>query len=276
MGPLTVAAAKAWSGSSAGPVPAGGVHLWMVPVDAPIGDSRLLLDAAELARVAGYRRPADGARFAASRAGLRRLLASYLDADPARLRFRPDRTGRPAVAIYGPAGDRAADDARDCDARSGDQEADDGFELVPGVEFSLSRTENVALIAVSAAAVGADIERVRSRPGLADLVAARFAPREAACLAGGCSLPARPGDPALRGFYRHWTAREAYLKAIGCGLAGLRRVEVTCCPRPEVRIGGVPADGWQLSFPAVSSAHTAAVVARHPVTRCCWLPPRAR
>ncbi len=147
---------------------------------------------------------------------------------------------------------------------------------MPGVEFSLSRTENVALIAVSAAAVGADIERVTPRPGLADLISARFPPREAACLAGGCSLPARPGDPALRGFYRHWTAREAYLKAIGCGLAGLRRVEVTCCPRPEVRIVGVRADGWQLSFPAVSSAHAAAVVARHPVTRCCWLTPQAR
>jgi 4'-phosphopantetheinyl transferase len=276
MGPLTIAAAKVWSGSFIGPVPAAGVHLWMVPLDVPIGDSRLFLDAADLARAAGYLRPADGARFAASRAGLRRLLASYLDADPARFRFRPDRTGRPAVAVRAPAGDRTADEARDCDSASGDQEADDDVELVPGVEFSLSRTEDVALIAVSAVAVGADIEREAPRPGLADLVAARFPPREAACLAGGCSLPARPGDPALRGFYRHWTAREAYLKAIGYGLAGLRRVEVTCCPRPEIRIGGVLADGWQLSFPAVSSAHTAAVVARHPVTRCCWLPPQAR
>ncbi len=99
MGPLTIAAAKAWSGSSTGPVPAGGVHLWMVPLDVPISDSRPLLDAADLARAAGYRRPADGARFAASRAGLRRLIASYLDADPVSLRFRPDRTGRPAVTV---------------------------------------------------------------------------------------------------------------------------------------------------------------------------------
>ena len=285
---MTIAAAKAWSGGSTGPVPAGAVHLWMVPLDVPVGDSRPFLDAADLARAAGDRRPADGIRFAASRAGLRRLMSGYLDADPASLRFRPDPTGRPAVAVHAAASDHAPGDARgcdardrecrdgharDCDARSGDQATDDGFELVPGVEFSLSRTEGVALIAVSAAAVGADIERVTPRTGLADLVAARFPAREAACLADGCSLPAGLGDPALRGFYRHWTAREAYLKAIGCGLAGLRRIEVTCRPRPEVRFGGALADGWQLSFPAVPAAYAAAIVARHPVTRCCWLRP---
>ena len=198
-------------------------------------------------------------------------MSSYLDAHPASLRFRPDPTGRPAVAVYAPAGDHKAADARACAARSGDQGTDDGFERVPGVEFSLSRSEDVALIAISSDAVGADIERVTPRPGLADLVAARFPPREAACLAGGCSLPSGRGDSALSGFYRHWTAREAYLKAIGCGLTGLRRVEVICWPRPEVRFGGALADGWQLSFPAVPAAYAAAVVARHPVTRCCWL-----
>jgi 4'-phosphopantetheinyl transferase len=251
------------------------VHLWVVPLEVPIGDSRPFLDAAELARAAGYRRPADGARFAASRAGLRRLMAGYLDADPARLHFRPDAAGRPAVAARAPVGDHAIGQARACDARSGDQGPGDGGDLVPGVEFSLARTEGLALIAVSAAPVGADIERLMPRPGLADLVAARFPPREAACLAGGCGLPARLGEGPLRGFYRHWTAREAYLKAIGCGLTGLRRMEVTCWPRPEVRFGGAPADGWLLSFPVVSPGHAAAVVACQPVTRCCWLPAQA-
>src|SRR5258708_11245262 len=103
MEPLTVAAAKAWSGRSTGPVTAGGVHLWVVPLDVPIGDSRPFLDAAELARLAGYRRPADGARFAASRAGLRRVMARYLEADPAPLHFRPGTTRRPALAVPAPA-----------------------------------------------------------------------------------------------------------------------------------------------------------------------------
>ena len=261
MGTLTLAAVMPRPDRSIGPVRAGEVHLWVVPLDTPIEAARQLLDSAELARAFGYREPAHGARFAAGRAGLRRLVASYLGADPASLCFRLGRAGKPAVAVHVPAGDHAV--GHSCD-------------LVPGFEFSLARTEGLALVAVSAAAVGADIERIRPRPGLADLVATRFPPREAACIGSGCigsgfRPPAGPGDHALRGFYRHWTAREAYLKAIGCGLSGLRRVEVSCSPRPAVGADGVLADGWQLTFPAVAPAPAAAVVARDPVTRCEWL-----
>ncbi len=261
MGPLTLAAASTWSGRSIGPVPAGEVHLWVMPLDIPMDVARQYLDSGELARAAGYRRPVHGARFAASRAGLRRLVAGYFDADPASLCFVPRRNGKPAAAVHDRAGGHATG----------------GCELLPGFEFSLSRTDDLALVAVSTAAVGADIERIGPRPGLADLVAARFAPGETDCIAAGCGLPAwpagqpQPEDRALRGFYRHWTAKEAFLKATGCGLAGLRRLEVSCRPRPFVRVGDAVDDGWLLSFPVVSPAHAAAVVGRHPVTRCEWL-----
>ncbi len=257
MGSPTLAAARPWSARSAGSLGDGEVRLWALPLDVPADVARPFLDDAELARAAGYRRPADGARFAASRAGLRRIAAGYLGADPARLCFAAGPAGRPAVAVHALARPHAAAD---------------GCQRVPGFEFSLSRTEDLALIAVSTTAVGADVERIRPRHGLADLVATRFPPREAACLAAGCALPAGPGDGALRGFYRHWTAREAYLKAVGCGLAGLRRVEVCCGSRPAIWVDGVLADGWQLSYVPVSPAHAAAVVARHPVTSCQWLP----
>lgn len=257
MGPLTLAAPRPWSGRFIGPVDADGVHVWVLPLHGPIEDARPFLNTAELARAAGYRQPAHGARFAASRAGLRRLLAGYLEVDPASLCFVSGRTGKPAVAIHDGAGDRASG----C-----------GCHRVPGFEFSLARTDDLALVAVSAGAVGADIERITPRPGLADLVATRFTAREADCIAAGCSLAGGPHDRALRGFYRHWTAKEAYLKAIGSGLAGLRRLEVLGCPYPVVRASGTPADGWRLSFPAVSPGHAAAVVARDPVTRFEWLP----
>ena len=257
MGPLPLAAARPSSGKSIGPLRAGEVHLWVLPLDIPTDAACHLLDSGELARATGYRRQACRARFAASRAGLRRLVAGYLDADPAALCFVPGRAGKPAVAVPDPAGQYAAGSGRD---------------LVPAFEFSLSRTGDLALIAVSTAAIGADIERIAPRPGLADLVAARFPPREADCIAAGCGLPAGPEDRALRSFYRHWTAREAYLKATGSGLAGLRRLEVSCRPRPIVRAVGTLAGDWQLSFLAVAPAHVAAVVARDPVTRYEWLP----
>ncbi|MGO8957557.1 MAG: 4'-phosphopantetheinyl transferase family protein [Streptosporangiaceae bacterium] len=257
MGRLTVSAARPWSGRSIGPVPAGEVHLWALRLDTPLDAACLSLDSGELARAAGYRQQAHGARFAASRAGLRRLAASYLDVDPASLCFLPGKAGKPAVAAHASPGDHVG--AAGCD-------------LVEGFEFSLARTDDLALIAVSAAAIGADIERLKPRTGLADLVAARFPPREAACIAIGCGLAAGPGDRAVGSFYRHWTAREAYLKAVGWGLAGLRRLEVSCWPRPVVSVDHEPAGDWQLSFPAVSPAHAVAVVACDPVTRFEWLP----
>ena len=62
-----------------------------------VGQHRLL-DAAERNRATSYLSALDGARFAASRAGLRRILGRYLDADPAELRFDRDPGGRPVLA----------------------------------------------------------------------------------------------------------------------------------------------------------------------------------
>ena len=110
--------------------------------------------------------------------------------------------------------------------------------------------------------VGADIEIVRSRPGLADIIASRFSVAEAECIRGGC------GGSPTHGFYRHWTAKEAYLKATGCGLAGLRLTELACDGPDAIRVGGRPAEGWTLSLPDVGPGCTTAIVGSGPVTRC--------
>ena len=177
----------------------GEVHAWLIDLDAlPVGR---LLAPAERDRAASYARPRDGARFAASRAWLRLILSRYVDASPAELRFAAGADGRPGLA-----GDQAGQ-----------------------LQFSLSRSADVALVAVSRAPVGADIERVSGRAGLADLVAGGFGPDEAACIAAGC------GGSPLRGFYRHWTAKEAYLKATGRGLTRLRGTELVCGARPAIK-----------------------------------------
>jgi 4'-phosphopantetheinyl transferase len=130
------------------------------------------------------------------------------------------------------------------------------------VEFSLARTAGLALIAVSLRPVGADIEQIQARDGLADVAAVRFGPSEAACIAGGCA-----GSP-LASFYRHWTAREAYLKAVGIGLAGLRYTAVDCSPAPAIRFRGMPPGGLRLCLPDISPATAAAIVSSGPVTGC--------
>lgn len=218
----------------------GEVHAWLVDLDAPGHGFDAVLDPAERRRAAAYLRGVDGRRFAASRAALRILLSSYLPGTPAHL---PIRTA--------PGG---------------------GLDLAGSeVRVSLSRSAGIALIAVSRGRVGADIAAVVPRPGLADLVAARFGKQEAACVAA-CG-----GGSALRGFYRHWTAKEAYLKAVGTTLAaGLRTTELVCGKRPQIWSAGTPAIGWKLSWIDVVPAHVAAIMAAGPVTRCGWLPAHRR
>jgi 4'-phosphopantetheinyl transferase len=196
------------------------VHAWLVDLDRWPA-SRMVLAAGESDRSTSYLRPQDGARFAASRAAARVILSGYLGCEPGRLRL--------AAASH-------------------------------GLQFSLSRSGEIALIAVSADPVGADLEHVRPRPGLADLVAARFAAAETACVAGGCA------GSSTRSFYRHWVAKEAYLKATGRGLAVLREAELECGPPLVIRFRGTPEPGWKVSLTEAVPGYMAAIVAARPVT----------
>jgi 4'-phosphopantetheinyl transferase len=212
----------------------GALHAWLVDLDAPGAVTAAGLDAAERARATTFVRPRDGARFAASRAALRLVLARYVGAEPADLEFTIGPHGQPRLA----AGD---------------------------VHFSLSRSGGLALVAVSRGPVGADLERVAARPGLADVAAARFAAREAACIEAGC------GGSATRSFYRHWTAKEAYLKALGLGLAGLRDTELVCGARPAIWFAGRPVCGWRLSVTNVASRYVASVIGGPSLPSWRWL-----
>ena len=206
----------------------GDVHAWLVDLDGwPAGLK--VLAAGERDRSASYLRPEDGARFAASRAAVRMILAGYLGCEPERLRFVTGRRGQPRPAGH-------------------------------SLQFSLSRSGGIGLVAVSPDPVGADLELLRPRAGLADLIAARFAAAESACVAAGCA-----GSPA-RSFYRHWVAKEAYLKATGRGLAALRDTQLACGPAPVIRFRGAPEPAWTVSMPETLPRCVAAIVAARPVT----------
>lgn len=97
----------------------------------------------------------------------------------------------------------------------------------PDLSFSLSHSGATVVVATAFdACVGVDVEELRPRARL-DRLAARVltAPEHAAW----CRLR---GDERLEAFLRHWTAREAYLKAIGVGL------------RRSVRDAVAEAAGW--------------------------------
>ena len=221
-----------WRGHHRPRVAPGEVNAWLVDLDAPpLGIARL--GPAELARSGSYLSPRDGARFAAGRTWLRVILGRYLDADPSGLEFETCLGGRPRLA-----GDSAA-----------------------SIHFSLSRSAGRGLVAVSSSPVGADIEHLRARIGVAGLVAGCFGVAEARCIHAGC------GGSQLRGFYRHWTAKEAYLKATGHGLAGLRTTELRCGAPPIVKVGGQTV-AWTVSLLDAGPGQAAAIVGSGPVTSC--------
>ena len=86
---------------------------------------------------------------------------------------------------------------------------------MPSLEFNLSHTEGMILCAVTAGyPIGVDIEDTTRPAEFLPLARRFFHPAEIALLEN------LPTDQLPRAFYRLWTLKEAYLKAVGAGLTG--------------------------------------------------------
>lgn len=117
-----------------------------------------------------------------SRAILRHVLADYQNLPASSISFTFNRFGKPAL---------------------------------PGnpVHFNLSHCKHQAILAISSYPVGVDIETAsRSGTSVSDLMKWACHPHEIEQL---LSLPAKEREGA---FYRLWTQKEAYCKAVGDGL----------------------------------------------------------
>lgn len=138
-----------------------------------------------------------------------------------------------------------------------------------GLDFSVSHSGDVAVVAVSVGGpLGIDVERV-ARPLLTQGVIERcFTAMEIAAL---CGLPARERHVAT---LRLWTAKEAYLKALGVGisvpLAGIDVAAVVSGEAASVTWGevgsGLNRRFWVHALP-LGPRHVAAVAT--PVARPC-------
>ncbi|HET7417569.1 MAG TPA: 4'-phosphopantetheinyl transferase superfamily protein [Solirubrobacterales bacterium] len=126
---------------------------------------------------------------------LRRALGHYLEAEPREDDIALGEHGKPAL--------RAAS----------------------GLEFNLSHSRNLMLVAVAERPVGVDVEAIRPRGDLVAL-AERFLDAEAAR-----AVHLAIGTERERVFYRAWTRHEARLKCLGVGLSTARLQSST----PEVQ-----------------------------------------
>lgn len=187
--------------SSAGPVgmPAltgpFGVRLWTVCCRAVPREVLACLSPHERVRCASFRREGDRRRFAATRATLRFLLGKALGVEPSALVFGADAHGKPELAW-----------PRDRQ----------------GIAFNVSHAGEYALIALARArSVGVDIEVINPDVDIDALAPLVLTDDERAHLRDG------PASLRVLGFHTYWTAKEAFLKAVGIGIGDkLRCVSV--------------------------------------------------
>jgi 4'-phosphopantetheinyl transferase len=162
------------------------LDIWFYQYDPDSSDNdanRELLDSHERCRADHFARVEDRLRFTAQHAGLRRVLADYLEVEPAAVCFSYGETGKPLLARQHAA----------------------------KLEFNLSHSGDLVAIAVTnAGPVGIDIERLREVENLSSLSAKVFSTTELTEF--GIVLSPRE-------FLELWTTKEAVLKFTGEGIA---------------------------------------------------------
>jgi 4'-phosphopantetheinyl transferase len=161
-----------------------GVHIWRAALDAPGWPDAADLPADERERAAGFLRDEVRKRWVASRWALRRVLADYLGVAPAAVELEAEKTGKPRL------------------------------KATSGLEFNLSHSEGLALVAVSDRPVGIDIEAIRPDRNM-QAIAERVLPADDVA-----AVRTAPEERRAAVFYDAWVRHEARLKCLGTGLHG--------------------------------------------------------
>ncbi len=171
----------------------GEVHLWRLDLRADGAElecCRGLLTEQEIQRASRFRFDRHRRRFSVRRAQLRLLLASYLGIEPQAVEFRIGEREKPFLT----------------------EELTRG--LAEPLEFNLSDSEDVAFVGFKVGVeLGVDVEIVRPMPDARSISRSFFAEHEQQVLAEEAD-----GEVDAT-FFRCWTRKEAYIKAVGQGLA---------------------------------------------------------
>jgi 4'-phosphopantetheinyl transferase len=150
---------------------------------ADVSELRLLLDETERRRADRFVKEIHQRRFTVAHAALRMALGHVTGRSPRSLKFRTGIYGKPAID---------------------DPQVD--------IRFNLSHADDRALIAITRGReVGIDIEQERSVEAL-DLARLCFSGSERS------ALQQIPESERLHAFFRGWTRKESFVKAIGQGL----------------------------------------------------------
>ena len=215
-------------------VPKDGIVLYLVDVRSmgarPESRWRELLSSDELDRASRFHFERDRQSYSVTRGVLRALLASSLEVRPQELTFQYSDKGKPRLASpY---------------SRS--------------LAFNISHSGDFALLGFAGTGnIGVDIEKIRDDFDSAAIARRFFSAREQHQLS---SLPAEQQHPA---FFRCWTRKEAFIKALGEGLSHpLTQFDVSLDRSGPISLTTRPdpteADRWWLQSVEVGGEYAAA------------------
>jgi len=215
----------------------GEVHVWRLELDQPesvLAEFRATLEADELVRAGRFHFAKHRKQFVAGRGGLRYVLARYLEVKPEELRFSYGAYGKPAL-------------------------------VNEELRFNMSHSHGVALLAVSRdRELGVDVEHVRADFANEDVARRFFSRVEVA------AFNALEKEEQVAGFFRCWTRKEAYIKAIGRGLSEpLHAFDVTLAPgEPAALLRAERGDAsrWAMFNIDVADDYAGALAAEAPVS----------
>lgn len=218
------------------------IHLWYAWLDQPaerVQELAQTLSLDEAARAARFHFERDQRRFIVGRGLLRIILGQYLDVVPAQIQFRYGLYGKPS--LVGQVGTRSV-----------------SYDL----QFNLAHSGEVALYALAwDYPIGVDVEHIRPIPDLDQIVERFFSRQER------ITLRSLPPEQRQTAFFNGWTRKEAYLKALGDGLARpLDEFDVSLAPGQPAQLLGVAGDpaeaaGWFMEAVTPLAGYVGAVVA---------------
>ena len=175
------------------------VHVWCASLKLPtnkIARLTALLSSNELARADKFYFPEHKERFIAARGILRQLLGSYLKISPKEIEFEYSDRGKPRLA---------------------------SSMVNSSLQFNVSHSLDYALYGFgNNYLIGVDLEYLREMEDVVELAKRFFTHREYQLITN------LSGKEQQKAFFQLWTAKEAYLKAIGTGLSdSLTDIELT-------------------------------------------------
>jgi len=163
----------------------GEIHLWTASSDASaelLSKCYSALTDVEKSRIDYYKFKPSQDNFMVSQGGLRMLLSAYFNIAPQEVKIGRHNKGKPYSI--------------------------DDYSLT----FNISNSENRVVYAISRAGeVGIDLEFIRPLPDLEELIDKNYTIKEAAYIR-------KIKSEQLQRFFKFWTVKEAYLKAIGEGM----------------------------------------------------------